>query len=419
MVMAAMVTASCSKMSYVEVPVEIHDTTVVLVEAIDSTRYPWEQGRDARPAISDMVLCYGGSAIRKSTDWPASRFSEYVSYKDAEGKEHWLFDSFLALEWRYVDTDIYRDGSGASDPLDIPGKYGLTGGHDYRSAPKKGWQYMIDFWCAEDNGFGGLDKAVADAAARLGNPVAKRRVVMFLPDPLKNEYYTDKKSSTTYWGEVDGKTLDFSKDSDRLIAYRWYIDEVRAKFAERNFRNIELIGFYILAEDIKHPSESYTDYAELYDLIEPLANYLHSVGEFLYWIPYSSAPGRSRGWDLGIDYIWLQPNYYEHGSGYMDTAISRMINDGLGMEIEFDRKAFFKFDGQYDATLYSNRFKSYLDKAESTGLYGTKPFTYYIMTDTPTDVMELFRTSGYGKDKELYQRFCSFVANNPLKDSLR
>lgn len=185
------------------------------------------------------------------------------------------------------------------------------------------------------------------------------------------------------------------------------------------YSNIELIGFYILSEDLKHPSESYTDYARLYNCIAPLADYLHSVNEYLYWIPYSSAPGRSRGWDLGIDYIWLQPNYYEHGGGYLNTALKNIINDGLGMEIEFDRKALYKYDGQYDSATYSQRMKDYLSRARSSGFYGERPFTYYIMTDWNDDVLKLFRTSSYAKDRELYYDFCRFVTENPLRDKLK
>lgn len=407
--------------------VDVHDTSYVVVTDTlyiqDPSLYDWEQGRYIQPELSDIALCYGGSALRTSTDWPKERFAEYVSYKDTSGVEHWLFDSFLALEWRYVDMAEY-DPSASDDPLDIPGKYCLTGGHDYRSSPKKGWQYMLDFWFDDDNGFGALDKAVGEAASRMGDPGYRHRIIMFLPDPMINERYNDSSSSSVYWGEVEGRQLDFSKDSDRLAAYRWYIDLARKKFDEKRkagqYGNIELVGFYILSEDIKHPSESWTDYARLYGCIPALAEYLHKANEYLYWIPYSSAPGRCRGWDLGIDYIWLQPNYYEHGGGYLDTALDCMINDGLGMEIEFDRKALYRFNGTYPNTsTYRSRFLSYMSGARSRGLYGERPFTYYMMTDMKQDVLLQMRTSSYSKDQELYQQFCAFVSVNPLKDNLK
>ena len=426
MAFALLCTLSCEKTIEVEkevireVETIIHDT--VLVEKTDSSLYEWERGRYRAPAISDMVLCYGGSPIRHSTDWPESRFREYVSYTDESGTEHWLFDSFLALEWRDIDPDVF-DKSDIGN-LDAEGAYALTGGHDYHSARKAGWQRQLDFWFTDsDNGFNGLDKAVAEAAGRLGTPSAKRRVVMFLPDPLPYEIYNDPSSSSIYWGQIDGLELDFSKDGDRLTAYRWYIDSARKLFAQRRaeglYSNIELIGFYILAEDIRHPSESYTDYAQLYNCIRPLADYLHSVNEYLYWIPYSSAPGRNRGWDLGIDYIWLQPNYYEHGGGYLTTALQNIINEGLGMEIELDRKALYKYDGQYDAAKYSKRLKDYLNKALNSGFYGERPFTYYILTDWDDDALKLYRTSSYAKDKELYHQLCQFIIGNPMRDKLQ
>lgn len=415
----ALTAYSCTKETIKTVEVIKRDT--VFVKG-DSTLYEWERSRSGKPNISDMVLCYGGSYIRKSTDWPKSRFSEYVSYKDTDGNEHWLFDSFLALEWRDIDTTVFSMSDVGN--LDADGAYALTGGHDHHSARKDGWQRQLNFWFTDkDNGFNGLDMAVADAATRLGVPAAKRRVVMFLPDPLPYETYNVPSSGSVYWGSVDGQELDFSKDEDRVKAYIWYVDEARRMFNERRdqglYNNIELIGFYILAEDITHPSESYTDYAKLYGCIRPLAEYLHSVNEYLYWIPYSTAPGRNRGWDMGIDYVWLQPNYYEHGGTYLTTATRNMINEGLGMEIEFDRKAFYRYYGQYDSATYSERLSDYLDAAENNGFYGERPFTYYIMTDWTEDVMKLFRTSSYTKDKELYHRFCQFVINNPLREKLQ
>ncbi len=405
-----------------EVVKEVHDT--LYIEVTDPDHYEWEKGRYRCPAISDMVLCYGGSPIRYSTDWPQSRFAEYVSYVDESGQEHWLFDSFLALEWRDVDMTVWTEDDRGD--LSADGAYCLTGGHDYHSARKEGWQRQLDFWFTDkDNGFNGLDKAVAAAAERLGEPPVKRRVVMFMPDAIPYETYNDPSSTTVYWGEIDGVQMDFSNDMHRLMAYKWYIDTARAMFAKRQeeglYKNIELIGFYIMSEDLKHPRESGTDYSRLYTCVRPIADYLHAVNEYLFWIPYRKAWGTHRGWDLGIDYIWLQPNYYEHAgeSGYsMSSFVNTIISDGLGMEIEFDRKSFFRYDGQYEASKYSSRFKEYMQYAKSSTAYGERPFTYYILTDWKEDVMKLFRTSGYEKDKELYHQFCRFVIENPMREKL-
>ncbi len=405
-----------------EVIKEVHDT--LYIEVTDPNHYEWEQGRYRCPAISDMVLCYGGSPIRTSTDWPESRFKEYVTYTDESGTEHWLFDSFLALEWRDVDMAVWSEDDRGD--LSADGAYCLTGGHDYHSARKEGWQRMLDFWFTdEDNGFNGLDKAVASAAARIGEPPVKRRIVMFMPDALPYETYNDSSSETVYWGEVDGVALDFANDQHRLTAYKWYIDTARAMFAQRQeeglYQHIELVGFYIMSEDLKHPSESGTDYAKLYNCVRPIADYLHTVNEYLFWIPYRKAWGTHRGWELGIDYIWLQPNYYEHAgeSGYaMSSYANSIITDGLGMEIEFDRKSFCSQSGTYpNYSTYRKRFRDYLSTAKTVTVYGQRPFTYYIMTDWK-DVMYLMRTSSYKEDKELYHEFCRFVIENPMRENL-
>ena len=54
---------------------------------------------------------------------------------------------------------------------------------------------------------------------------------------MKNE-----NRNTVYWGEIDGVQMDFAKAEDRIKAYKWMINQVRAKFAEAKYKHIELIG---------------------------------------------------------------------------------------------------------------------------------------------------------------------------------
>lgn len=51
-----------------------------------------------------MVLIYGGGHHRDPLTWDVDRISSYVTYKDKNNMEHWLFDSFLFLELK--DTGV-------------------------------------------------------------------------------------------------------------------------------------------------------------------------------------------------------------------------------------------------------------------------------------------------------------------------
>ncbi len=176
-----------------------------------------------------MVLCYGGSHHRNPYEWTAGRFAPMVSYTDPEGKEHWLFDSFLCIEFQM-------------------GPYSINLGQHLDSGTRKQWEELLDYWLGDPaTGVGALETAVAAAAERLGVPAEKRKVVMVMPDPIIYEYYSNMDSPTIYWGEVNGREMDFSKAADRITAYKWYIDRVRRHFDKADYRYIELAGFYIVS----------------------------------------------------------------------------------------------------------------------------------------------------------------------------
>ena len=162
--------------------------------------YAWEQERDAIPSYTDLVLCYGGSHHRTPYRWDKERFTPFVTYVDEEGREHWLFDGFLFLE--------FQDSSRPDG-----GKYaymvGVLRGQGV-SAGKQQWKELIDYWFDGDNGVNALEAAVKEASQRLGTPPAKRKVVMVMPDPIIYRKYDDTSESTTYWGSLDGRRMDLT-----------------------------------------------------------------------------------------------------------------------------------------------------------------------------------------------------------------
>ena len=152
----------------------------------------------------------------------------------------------------------------------------------------------IDYWFGADSGVNALEEAVAAAAQRLGTPPTKRKVVMVLPDPIYFLQYGDTSSTTVYWGEVNGRKLDFSNYEDRITAYKWYIDQVRARFDAADYQYIELAGFFIISEELAaDPGDFNYQYKEA-DKIIPRGGVPMRSTESLNWVPYNRAAGYNR-----------------------------------------------------------------------------------------------------------------------------
>lgn len=354
--------------------------------------YEWKSARDGIPSYTDLVLCYGGSTHRTPFGWDKERFAPFVTYTDEAGGEHWLFDSFLCIEFVMVP-------------------YSINLGQKRTSGGREQWQELIDYWFGPDNGVNALEEAVGEAAARLGAPAGKRKVVMVMPDPIIYEEYADTNTSTTYWGELNGRRLDFAKASDRIAAYKWYIDSVRRLFDEADYRYVELAGFYIVSEDLATPGDGWNPELKRWEEVIPeVAEYLHALNESLCWIPYNRAAGYRNWKRFGIDYAYMQPNYFWDDKG--EKPLSRFFSDikanDLAMEFEFDDALLEKTAG---SEVYRRRLREYMDGAKEHGIYGRKPLAYYHGQNTLYELS----VSAAAEDRKLYHEFCRFVLDNPLR----
>lgn len=358
----------------------------------ESQMYAWEASRDGVLSFTDMVLCYGGSGHRTPYRWTQDRFKPFVTYVDEQNKEHWLFDSFLCIEFQ-TRSHSFMVG------LKLP------------SAGRTQWQELIDYWFERNNGVNALEAAVKDAAQRLGTPPAKRKVVMIVPDPILFAQYDDTGASTAYWGELDGRKMDFARAEDRIAVYKWYVNQVRRKFDEANYQYVELAGFYIISEELATPNDGWNyELKRTDEIIPPLAKYVHSLNEALCWIPYNRAAGY-RKWDwFGIDYAYMQPNHFWDDKN--ERPISRFFSDikanNLAMELEFDEAL---LHGKENCDVYKKRFREYMSGAIANNIYGNQPLSYYHGTN---GFYELWASQAE-EDKQLFHEFCQFVINNPLR----
>ena len=362
--------------------------------------YPWEKKHKSPATTTDAVLCYGASHHRNPFLWDKGRFAPYVTYVDPDGKEQWLFDGFIFLE----SQDVDRPDSGAYSFM--TGVLRDTG----VSAGKEQWQELIDYYFTKGNCVDALEQAVKEATARLGKAPCKRRVIMMIPDPIIHRHYIDTTTTTTYWGELGGRRLDFNSNEDRVAACRWYIDQVRARFAQGDYKYIDLAGFYWIREIAAQPHDTeYSYHLTRSDIMLPhIADYLHKLDYTFNWIPYYGSRGYDVWQQFGFDQVYLQPNYYWKPQNDMDEVCRQIDSLGIGMEIEFEPTLLNAREG---SGTFRKRLRDYIDYAKRRNIYGKRPFAYYHGTNGFYDL----HVSDDEADRELFDELCQFIINNPLR----
>ncbi|MBQ4285837.1 MAG: DUF4855 domain-containing protein [Bacteroidales bacterium] len=351
--------------------------------------------RSEIPQYTDMVLVYGYSHHRKPYLWSEDIMKYYVEYDDPQGKKHWLFDAFLCLD--------FMDADGPDGNKTFVTGYQHNGSY-LESANKQDWAKMIDYYFQESTGAGAIDRAVATAKKTLGEPPHKRQIVVGIPEPIQyrfNNYGSNQSGGTTYWGDIDGKTMDFSKASDRLAAMKWFVDTVCSKFKERAYQNIELGGFYIVAER--------SDFLD--DLLPPLGEYISSQHYSFNWIPYFKAHGYYLWKEYGFTYAFMQPNYFFDASipeSRLKEACEIVVQNGMGMEIEFDGNAL-----ETSERKWGGRLRDYMRYAQDYGVWEKSKLAYY----QGAWAVKWLKDSSNSQDQQLYNDFCQWMIERPLRDS--
>ena len=149
------------------------------------------------PDIRDMALIYQGGSHR--LDWTVEEFRPYVVHEFADGERDWLFDGFLFLE--------FKNGSGRN----------YTVGYEKLNARRGEWEWLLGRIFEPGKSLSALDQCIGEEIARLGKPGFTHRIVLGLPEAIRGQ---------KDWGELDGRTMDFSDEKDQIAATRWYIDQL-------------------------------------------------------------------------------------------------------------------------------------------------------------------------------------------------
>lgn len=302
-----------------------------------------EYNRYVTDIISDLALVYAGGQQRP--DWNSQIVMPYVVHQYSNGDKDWFFDGFLILE--------FADG-----PRDLGFQNGV--GHCY--ATRADWDWLIDRQL--DGAVAGIDSAIENSKKQLGPPPFRHRIVMAVPAPIK--------ASGKQWGKLNGKTLDFALESDRLAACRWAIDEIVDRFERHNFKNVDLAGIYWLEESL------YTN-----GTIVPLVNdYIRSKNLRSYWIPYYADNAQFKfNWRdvYRFDIAYQQPNYFFSRSipmSQLAAACDESHRYGLGLEMEFETQGTSRVQHD-DEDSYYDRLIAYLDMFQAKNVFSESAVAWY------------------------------------------
>jgi hypothetical protein len=320
--------------SNVGVWLKVGQQSVVFTMHLQSADVP--ESPVGKATARDMCLIYDSHWTSRPV-WNEQRFAPYVSVSAGSSQHDWLFDGFLFIE--------YRDAS-----------YGFAHGYGLKDARKEQWTQLVSHY----TGSGGVSMHALDSHVGKIREKAPghgiHKVVITLPEPIKNQ---------TDWGEVDGNVLNFTRDADRIIACKWYIDHAIGQYKKAGFKNIQLTGFYWVAEGM---NESRT-------IIHAIADYIHSKNLNFYWIPYFNANGYSEWASFGFDEAWLQPNYFFYGDvpkSRLDEACQKANQYSMSNEMEFDGRA-----RQGNDPAFRQKMLDYIEAFTRNNVFRDKNITYY------------------------------------------
>jgi hypothetical protein len=332
---------------------------------------PPAPSRAARP--TDIVLIYQGGTDR--LPWSPEQFEPYVSARASNGEERWLFDGFLFIE--------YRDNRG----------HDYASGYSHKPARQEDWLWLIERNFAPNSGVPALEQAVGSAVRRLGMPARPRQVILTLPEPIP---------SLTHWGSLNGRTVDFTNNKDRVAACRWHVETALAKWEALHPQNLKLAGFYWVAED------STLDAA----ILPQVAEVIHAHGLRFFWIPFWRARGAGDWARLGFDAAYQQPNHFFHPEvkdERLDEACGFARSNYMGLEFECDKRACKSPD------VFRPRLYSYLRAFAANGVRDRAAMAYYEGGGALLDMFD----SGDPKCRANYQAIADWVIDRQSKRNRR
>ena len=249
---------------------DLTDAVEIVPDPFNEDEYPNCYASTEALGSKDVLLAY--FCLENKAPITKEIFLPHVAYiEDGEIKDT-LFDGYLFLP--YV-AFLYE-------------------GFKKRPLTKEKWQYYIDSQFIDGYNMDALDEAAREVGEKLGIKDYKLSVYFSILYPV---------TSVNEFGVVDGKNLDFSLLEDRKAGLKWLIDEQYRRYQEKNYKHLDLKGYYWFTEEI-----NYAD-SQLLELLRFTTDYVRDMGLITTWIPYFHASGFNDWRNLGFDVVCYQPNY--------------------------------------------------------------------------------------------------------------
>lgn len=341
---------ACTPHSYAD-EIEVYGSEAITGETVKlsdsdlqvATKYQYMAPSDnILGGVKDMALIYYGAA-----ELDEDFFLPYVAYLDADGKiKDTLFDGFLFLPT-------------------VAGKQLPSGGQPHEASADKptlliDWMYQFEENFKEGQHFDALNKTAA-----------KVKEALSLSSDYKLKVYATimyPNVTATNFGDIDedGVSENLAKTEDRHKVLDLYMQMYLDRFAEENYENISLEGFYWFAESVSNQAADVVT-------LPAAAAMAKEKGTQIFWIPYYVASGYNNWNSFGFTAAYMQPNYVFK----LTTPISQLYNAasliknlGMGVEIEVNGASI----GQL---AYYKRYMRYLGYGAEAGYMTDAIHAYY------------------------------------------
>lgn len=285
-----------------------HASLFTLLPPVRETAQRMED-RKAEDRMENVLLAYSGANGERGS-WRSEDFLPLVGYINPEGKVvDRMFDTVLFLPYPTMPTT------------------------------KGGWEYYLRDVFRPGRQLDALNDAMREYNKRRGtlvnNPTVEK-VILTLPYPSANQRDFGKidedQDTLTFQAAMVGEEKAYQY---RKQAMEWYFNQLMDRWNHSEFAYLKLEGVYWFHELVEEaaPKER--------ELIWDAAEMVHEKALRFYWIPYYEAPGFMEWKQLGFDYAFVQPNFYNTYDIAVDRIESTLtVTDkyGMGIEVEGDER---------------------------------------------------------------------------------
>lgn len=177
-----------------------------------------------------------------------------------------------------------------------------------------GMNWFFDELFYEGVNLDAVDKAKGKLNQELGTN-DKIKIWVSINAPAKNDIF-------------NGETVTTAEQSNACV--KWQIDEMIRRYNEKDYKNLEFVGFYWQFESVRTEADI--------DTMIYMNDYVHDMGYLTFWCPYYTANGIWINHHVGFDIACLQPNYMFHDteSTRTDTTAELAKLYGMCVEIEIE-----------------------------------------------------------------------------------